>query len=300
LVIVKKLPKLIAQFGEFFMLYHSLHSLVVFIFLFAPLAHANDSHSPPIQLASIYHQDINIQEYWVSEKLDGVRAYWNGKQLISKQGNVFNAPAWFIKDFPPIPLDGELWIKRKQFEQVSGFTRKHQGIDQEWQKIFFMIFDMPGSSENFTARVQRMEKLIHSSKSAYLKMIKQQKIANNEQLQALLEQVVSNGGEGLMLHKGTAYYQAKRSKDLMKLKKYEDAEAIVIQHISGKGRNTGRLGALLVETAEGIQFKIGTGFSDLERENPPPIGATITYKYASKTNNNIPRFASFMRIREIY
>lgn len=275
-------------------------TLFFLLCLFSPLSHCNETLSPPIQLATLYHQDINIQEYWVSEKLDGVRAYWDGKKLISKQGNIFNAPAWFIKGFPEQPLDGELWINRHQFEQVSGITRKQHPIDQEWQKISFMIFDLPGSDADFTSRLQIIEKLIKSSESAYLKMIKQYRIENNEQLQLLLEQTLSNGGEGLMLHKENAYYQAKRSKDLMKLKMYEDAEAVVIQHIPGKGRNTGKLGALLVETKEGIQFKIGTGFSDSERENPPPIGAIITYKYIGKTKNNIPRFASFMRIRDSY
>lgn len=278
----------------------SYKTLIFLLFLFSPLSHSSETSAPPIQLATLYHQDINIQEYWVSEKLDGVRAYWNGKQLISKQGNIFNAPEWFIKNFPQQPLSGELWIDRHQFEQVSGFTRKKHPIDREWQKISFMIFDLPASDADFTSRLQQMEKLIKSGESPYLKMIKQQRIENNEQLQLLLEQVLDKGGEGLMLHKGGAYHQAKRSKDLMKLKKYEDAEAVVIQHLTGKGRNTGRLGALLVETKEGIRFKIGTGFSDRERENPPPIGATITYKYAGKTNNNVPRFASFMRIREVY
>ncbi|MGB5446428.1 MAG: DNA ligase [Psychromonas sp.] len=279
------------------MLYSTFICLLLF---FSSLSHAGDLQPPPIQLATIYDQDINIQQYWVSEKLDGVRAYWNGKQLISKQGNIFNAPAWFIKDFPIDPLDGELWIARNQFETVSSITRKKNAPDQEWQKISFMIFDLPGSDQNFTSRLQRLQKLIALSNSPYLKLIKQQKMNSNKQLQLFLEKVLSEGGEGLMLHKDDAYYQAKRSKDLMKLKKQEDAEAVVIQHLPGKGRNSGRLGALLVETETGIKFKIGTGFSDQERENPPPIGATITYTYIGKTRNNVPRFASFKRIREIY
>lgn len=278
----------------------SYKTLFFLLFLFSPLSHSNENLSPPIQLATLYHEDINVQAYWVSEKLDGVRAYWNGKQLISKQGNIFNAPEWFIEDFPPQPLDGELWINRHQFEKVSGIARKQQPIDQEWRKISFMIFDLPSSDADFTSRLQLIKTLIKSSESTYLKMIKQQRVENNEQLQLLLEQTLTKGGEGLMLHKGKAYYQVKRSKDLMKLKKYEDAEAVVIKHFAGKGRNTGRLGSLLVETKEGVQFKIGTGFSDIERENPPPIGTTVTYKYTGKTKNNVPRFASFMRIRDSY
>ena len=253
---------------------------------------------PAIQLATVYHQDINIQEYWVSEKLDGVRAYWNGKNLISRQGNIFNAPLWFSKGFPETPLDGELWIAREQFAEVSGIVRKLKASDKEWQKITFMIFDLPESSKNFSIRIQLMKNIVKNSASPYLKMIEQQKVQNNAELQELFENVLSKGAEGLMLHRGNAFYQAKRSKDLMKLKKYQDAEAVVLQHLPGKGRNSGRLGAILVKTDDGTVFKIGSGFSDQERENPPAIGATITYKYIGKTQNGVPRFASFMHIRK--
>ena len=200
--------------------------------LFSPFAQS--ATAPQIQLATIYHQDINIQEYWISEKLDGVRAYWNGKNLISRQGNIFNAPLWFTNGFPDTPLDGELWIKRNQFEKVSGIVRKQQADREEWKKISFMIFDLPGSLVDFSERIKLMEKIVENSASPYLKMIKQQKLQSNPELQLLLEQVLAKGGEGLMLHRGSAYYQAKRSKDLMKLKKHQDAEAVVLQHISRK------------------------------------------------------------------
>jgi DNA ligase-1 len=266
--------------------------------IFSSLAYT--AAPPKIQLASIYQDNIDIQQYWISEKLDGVRGYWNGTNIISRQGNIFNTPKWFTKDFPKTPLDGELWIGRENFELVSGIVRQHKANDQDWQKITFMIFDLPTSKNTFSERVQQMKEIINQSNSPYLQMIEQQKVANNTQLQQLLSNVLNSGGEGLMLHRGEAYYQTKRSKDLMKLKKYQDAEAVVIDHLQGKGRNAERLGVLLVKTQEGIIFKIGTGFSDAERENPPAIGETITYKYIGKTKNGVPRFASFMRIRKEY
>ena len=266
--------------------------------IFSSLAYT--ATPPKIQLASIYQDDIDIQQYWISEKLDGVRGYWNGTNIISRQGNIFNTPTWFTKDFPSTPLDGELWIGREKFDLVSGIVRQHQASDQDWQKITFMIFDLPTSKDTFSERIQQMKAIISQSNSSYLQMIDQQKVANNTQLQQLLSDVLKSGGEGLMLHRGEAYYQTKRSKDLMKLKKYQDAEAVVIDHLQGKGRNAERLGALLVKTQEGIIFKIGTGFSDTERENPPAIGETITYKYIGKTKNGVPRFASFMRVRKEY
>jgi DNA ligase-1 len=262
--------------------------------LFFPFAQAN---KPPIQLASIYHQGIDIQAYWVSEKLDGIRAYWNGAQFISRQGHIFNAPSWFTEGFPNQPLDGELWINRAQFERVLSIVRKKKANDDEWLKVAFMIFDLPSSLLNFSERIKLMKSMLEKSPSPYLKMIKQQSIQSHTELHLLLDKVIANGGEGLMLHKGSAFYQAKRSKDLLKLKRHQDAEALVLKHLPGKGRNRGRLGALLVKNNEGIVFKIGSGFSDLERENPPAIGAIITYKYIGKTKNNVPRFASFMRIR---
>ena len=274
--------------------------ILIFLFTFSFPSFVMSATPPKIQLATIYHKDIHVQDYWVSEKLDGVRGYWDGKHLISRQGHLYNAPAWFTAGFPDTPLDGELWIGRKKFALVSGTVRHKQADPQAWKKVSFMIFDMPRSTETFTKRVALMAEITANSPSPYLKMIKQIRVQNNNELQKLLENVLAKGGEGLMLHKGTAHYQAKRSKDLMKLKKYQDAEAIVLKHLPGKGRNEGRLGAILVQTPQGITFKIGSGYSDQERENPPAVGTTITYKYIGKTKNNVPRFASFIRIRESF
>lgn len=263
-------------------------------------SHLSYAQSPPIQLATKFRENIDIKQYYVSEKLDGIRAYWNGHQLISKQGNPFTAPSWFIKSFPNIALDGELWIARQQFEKVSGIVRTQDNNNQQWQQVKFMIFDLPNNHDPFKQRINKMQQLITDANSPYLELIKQQKLESIDALQHLLESTVNNQGEGLMLHHQDAFYQTKRNNDLMKLKKYEDAEATVISYIPGKGKYKGLLGSLLVENKEGIRFKIGSGFSDKERKNPPAIGDTITYRFTGKTRNNVPRFASFMRIRVIY
>jgi DNA ligase-1 len=258
------------------------------------------AEKPNIQLATIYHQDIDISDYFVSEKLDGIRGYWDGEQLISRQGNLFHPPKWFVKNFPNVPLDGELWIARQSFEKVSSIVRDKKGDPQRWKQVSFMIFDLPQSDKPFSERLLALQKLIDLSDSPYLKLIPQHKVKNNDALQSLLDETVSKGGEGLMLHKESALYQAKRSKDLLKLKKYEDEEALVVSYIAGKGRNEGRLGALVVKNEDGIVFKIGSGFSDSERDNPPKIGDVITYKFIGKTKNKVPRFASYLRIRRDY
>lgn len=252
---------------------------------------------PPLQHGKTYQGDIEIAQYWVSEKLDGVRAYWDGKHLISRRGNRFNAPIWFTQDFPKTPLDGELWIGRNQFERASGIVRTKRANNSDWRHLHYMIFDLPADSRSFDERVQAMANLVAATKSRYLKMVEQKKLVTEKQLEALLDKTVAQGGEGLMLHLGASHYQAKRTASLLKVKKYQDAEATVVAHLAGKGKFDGMLGAMLVKTPEGIEFKVGTGFSNNQRMNPPKIGSVITYKYFGKTLNGVPKFASFMRVR---
>jgi DNA ligase-1 len=256
------------------------------------------SNPPQIQLANIYHQDIDIKNYFVSEKLDGVRAYFDGKNLISREGNIYNAPSWFTKDFPSEHLEGELWIGRQKFELVSGIVRKEIPVDVEWQQVCLMLFDMPKNPAIFSKRLSDMQKLVEKSNSKYLKVIPQERISDKKVLMLKLQEINKNGAEGLMLHRADSLYQATRNDDLLKLKTHFDAEAKVIAYVAGKGKYQGMMGAIIVENEDKIRFKIGGGFLDEQRKNPPKIGSVITYKYFGKTKNNIPRFASFMRVRE--
>ncbi|MFK8067638.1 MAG: DNA ligase [Gammaproteobacteria bacterium] len=254
--------------------------------------------APEILLAKIYQKNEDLEHYWVSEKLDGVRACWNGKDLISRQGNRFNAPAWFTKKFPKQKLDGELWIKRGTFEQLISTVKKHQPIDSEWQKVKYMIFDLPDSGKIFTDRLVELKLLINPLKLPQLQLIKQSRVTSHAELQTKLQSVIKQGAEGLMLHRDDSLYRAGRSSDLLKVKTFQDAEAIVIAHLPGKGKYKGMLGALLVEMPDGKRFKIGSGFKDKERKNPPEIGSWITYKYFGLSRKGIPKFASFLRIRK--
>ena len=276
-------------------------SIFLLLLLFvstSPQATLADSNpKPALMLANVYHPDIPLTEYWVSEKFDGVRAYWNGKQLVSRLGNIYHAPDWFIADFPSTSLDGELWLGRQRFDELSGAVRKNLPVDSEWKAIRFMVFDLPAAQGEFDQRLATLRNLIANNTSPYLILVEQQKFRNEASLMQYLDAVIAKGGEGLMLHLGSAPYRSTRSDDLLKLKRYQDAEAKVIKHIEGKGKYTGMLGAILVETDKGLRFKIGSGFSDADRNNPPPIGSLITYKYYGLSGNGIPRFASFLRIR---
>ena len=254
---------------------------------------------PSILKATIYKAPSDITQYWVSEKYDGIRGYWTGKVLLTKQGNRINHPEWFTKNWPTTPLDGELWIARDHFQQTMSVVMRSVPNESDWQQVRFMVFDLPQHKGNFTERITEMKQQINLSNSNNLAVIKQNKLNNLHELHRALDLVVKNKGEGLMLHHQHAYYHVGRSKQLMKLKQYQDAEATVLNHIPGKGKYQQQLGSLLVTTTEGITFKIGSGFSDQQRRDPPPIGSTITYKYVGKTQRGVPRFASFLRIRQL-
>ena len=262
-----------------------------------PLAGAGQPQPPELSLAGTYRGDIDVAEYWVSEKLDGVRARWDGAALLSRNGNRFNAPPWFVAAFPPLPLDGELWMGRGTFEAVSGIVRRTRPSADDWRQVRFMVFDLPADPADFSGRLRRLRAIFAEVESPYIALIRQFRLADHDELMAELDRVVSAGGEGLMLHRGSARYRAGRTNDLLKVKRHEDAEAVVVGHLPGRGRFTGMLGALLVEMPDGRRFRLGTGFSDAERRQPPPIGATVTYRYYGTTRNGIPRFASFLRVR---
>lgn len=255
---------------------------------------------PDLLLAQDYQDNIDVSQYWVSEKLDGVRAYWDGKQLISRGGNIIQAPAWFTADFPPRPLDGELWLARQQFAQILSTVSKQQPVSSEWQQLAYYIFELPQAEGTFTERIRMMQLLVQQQNSPYLQVVPQFRVADRATLLATLTQLEQAGAEGLMLHHQDAHYKTGRSADLLKLKTYQDAEATVIGYRPGRGKYQGMVGALIVRTPEGLEFAIGSGLTDALRQTPPAIGSEITYRYNGYTSNGIPRFARFLRERQAF
>lgn len=262
---------------------------------------AADAASPPaIILAKVLDPSVDPAKYLISEKFDGVRAIWDGKTFRFRSGNPVNAPAWFIAKMPMQPLDGELWLARGKFETLSGYVRKREPVEEDWRQIKYLIFELPGGDGNFEERYQRIEAVVKQADWPQLVAVKQYRVPDRAALKREFDAVVKGGGEGLMLHRADAMYVTGRSDVLLKLKPLDDTEAIVVEHIPGKGKFAGMLGALRVEAPDGKRFVIGTGYSDAVRSNPPPVGTTITYTYRGLTRSGLPRFASFMRVRDVF
>ncbi|MFS2097993.1 DNA ligase [Variovorax sp. Varisp85] len=271
--------------------------LAVFGVIVAPSAFAREA-APSLMLADVYRPGMSLNDYWVSEKYDGVCGYWDGKQLWTRGGERIMAPAWFTAPLPRQPLDGELWAGRGRFAHAMSTVRSQTPNDVAWHEMRFMVFDLPAQGGDFTTRLAALRNLLPITDAPWVVPVPQQRATTHAELQALLDKTIKMGGEGLMLHRGSSQYRGERNSDLLKVKPYEDAEARVIEHVAGKGRHSARLGALVVETSDGKRFKLGTGLTDAERENPPAIGSWVTYRYNGTTAKGLPRFARFMRVRE--
>ena len=254
--------------------------------------------APPILLANVLGPDVDVTQYLVSEKYDGVRAIWDGKTLRYRSGRDVPAPAWFISKLPPTPLDGELWLARRKFDELSGIVRKTSPVDEEWQRVTYLVFELPDAPGSFELRYAKIRAIVAASNWPQLRAVEQTRVTNRAELKRRFDAMVKGGAEGLMLHLADAPYVTGRSDVLLKLKPLLDTEAVVVRHLPGKGKYVGKMGALELKTKDGIVFRLGTGFSNAVRSNPPPVGSLVTYTYREITRSGKPRFASFLRVRD--
>ena len=253
----------------------------------------------PVQLVSVYQSNIQVTDYLVSEKYDGVRAIWKEGKLVTKKGNTIYAPDWFIKALPDVWLDGELWSSRQNFEFTASTVLSHKANTAAWKKIQYRVFDMPNYHMPFIERANAYTELINTLNIPFIKVIEQVELADNDALSEMLKSYTAMGAEGLILHRKQAKFASGRSDNVLKLKPYHESQAEVRAYVPGKGKYLGKTGALEVvwysaEQHTEVRFKIGSGLTDIERAQPPEIGSLVRFKYHGLTKNNIPRFASYI------
>ena len=269
-------------------------TLLLFAIMAAPVVQAGP---PPLMLAEKDAGSRDVSTWLMSEKLDGVRGYWNGRRLLSKNGLTFTPPAEFTENFPDFVIEGEIWGGRQTFARTVSIVRKEKD-DAGWLTLKFAIFDVPSAPGPFSERLQVARDWFASHPSRFAFVIEHSPVKSRELLERQLARIEKMGGEGLILRRPDAPYTVGRSRDVLKVKSFDDTEARVVAYLPGSGRNEGKMGSLLVELLEsGLRFKIGSGFSDRDRENPPPIGSLVTFKYYGYHDSGIPRFPVFLRIR---
>ncbi|WP_331775754.1 DNA ligase [Sulfurospirillum sp. 1612] len=251
---------------------------------------------PHLLLLETYHEDANISGWLMSEKLDGVRAYWNGKALISRGGQKFAAPSWFTKGFPPFAIDGELWSKRGDFANISGIVRRKHAHDG-WRQLSYNIFEVPYQKCGLLQRLRVLQAYLKQHPHTHIKIIKQRICHNQNDLKHYLKTIEKKGGEGVVLRDPLAPYIAKRTHRALKVKSFLDDECRLIGYNQGKGKFAHKVGSFRCQMASGMIVNLGSGLSDYERMHPPKIGAILTFKYKSLTKNGKPRFPVFQRVR---
>jgi len=273
--------------------------IVIFCFQVSISIAQNNSESPQLILLKSYQQqkDIDISNWLMSEKLDGVRAYWDGRALYSRNGNRFAAPKWFLKGFPPFELDGELWTKRGDFENIVSIVNRHNPHDG-WKEISYQIFEVPNASGNFSQRLNKIKNYLSKQPSSHIRVIPQITCSDESHLKSYLAEVEQLGGEGVVIRNPALTYHTGRSVAALKVKSFQDAECKITGYKEGKGKFKGLTGALLCQMNNNKNITIGSGLTNRERENPPAIGTIITYKHNGFTAKGNPRFPVYLRIRK--
>lgn len=262
-------------------------------FFFCMLCRAEELN---LQKARSYNGKEDIRGWVMSEKLDGIRGYWDGSRLLTRKGVPLHPPPWFVKNFPPFELDGELWSKQGDFEFIQSVV-----LDAEpgpgWEKINYHIFEVPNRNGTFLIRLDGAKEWFKTHASAHVRLIPQILIQDGSDLGRFFIEVESRGGEGVIVKNPNMPYLTGTGAHIFKVKKNMDMEGLVIGINKGKGKYENAMGSLTLKLENGVVLKLGTGFTDRVRNNPPAVGTIVTFKYYGFSKNGVPRFASFLRIR---
>lgn len=276
-----------------------------------------------------------------SEKYDGYRALFcydedGNPHFYSRTGKGFNAPEWFLVGMPSQKtlkgriIDGELWAGRENF-QLMGTVRKKVPVPEEWHNIQFVVYDITNIEKGFTERIKDLQKIVKITKEKWntitkknmeypfnnlkcpISFTEQKKITSHKMMDKFYEDIISNGGEGIMIKHPNSSYMNGRSSYMLKYKPAFDREAMIIDYKPGKpdSKYDGMLGAFVCKplincdtymTIDEDDDHIFTlsGMDDKLRDNyekTHPKGTIITYECSGWTDKGIPRFARYLRKR---
>ncbi len=263
-------------------------------YLFFVILFFTSSYCMEIQKPKVYLEKMDIKGWYMSEKLDGIRAYWNGKELLSKTGNRIFAPKWFTKSLPSFHLDGELWTKRDDFETIQSIVLD-KIPSKDWKKITYNIFEVPKAKGDFKKRLMKVKSWLRKHKVEHLKVISQTICKDKKHLDSFLNKLIKKKAEGVILKNPKPSYFTGRSDNILKVKKFLDDEGLVI---AINRHSDKRFKSLKVKLKNGVIFNLGGGFTNKERLNHPKIGEIVTFKYYGLTKYKKPKFASFLRVRK--
>lgn len=242
-----------------------------------------------LQLLDDY-KDQSVKGWLMSEKFDGVRAYWNGFQFLTRNNNIINVPRWFCESMPNEWLDGELWLGRGKFEQTSAAVR--QGFKNElWANMIFKVFDLPLTPGNFSSRLEQLNKL---TLPTHCQQVEQRTVDNKECLNDYYTNLLSNGAEGVVIKSPSSPYNIGRTSNALKYVPENSGEAKVI----GINRHDDLSFKSLKCLFNNEQFNLSAGISEQIKTIPPKIGKLITIKFNGLTGNNLPRHAVFITTRD--
>ena len=263
-----------------------------------PVITTKEKWIPPVMLAETWDGTQDLSGWLMSEKLDGIRAYWDGSAFWTRAGSKIAVPDGFAEGLPTHPLDGEMWTGRNQFQLCSSILRKKVPNPIEWVKVEYRIFDRPDDTHHipFRDRVQMLNDWYEEKHPPHASVLLQIPCENNDHLHEALAITIRANGEGVIVRDPESVYVNGRSGFMLKVKPTWDAEAKIIGYNDGKGKYTGFVGSFAMEMPNGKQFALNVK-GDALRKRPPPVGTVVTYTYKGLTDDGIPRFAEYQRIR---
>jgi DNA ligase-1 len=289
-----------------------------------------DRYVPGMRLGPRLLEDIDgLRQppvgWWASEKMDGLRALWNGASLVTraspgKDPKAFSsAPAWFVAALPPgFALDGELWMGRGKFHEVAGISNAKEPDELKWRRVRYAVFDAPAVAGGLEARLGAARAAVLGSRRRWSKsaaakrvypvaVVALKAVRDDAHLDAMMRETVAKGGEGLVLRSPGGPYVPRRSKHMLKMKAAEDTEMVVTGHQAGAGRHAGAMGALVGEELDangkktGLRVVVGTGFTDAQRRDHLalyPVGTVVSVAFMERTPAGALRMPSFRGVRE--